>query len=128
MISKNKKVKNATVNMYEGIKFRSKLETYTYIKLQQAGIQNVEYEKNKYELLPKFQFNGENIRSMTYTPDFVINGNIIIECKGMQNDAFPLRWKLFKYYLYSNKLNYTLYLVHNQKEVNQMIDQLVTKK
>jgi hypothetical protein len=46
----------------------------------------------------------------------------------MQNDAFPLRWKLFKYYLYSNKLNYTLYLVHNQKEVNQMIDQLITKK
>ena len=38
MISKNKKVKNATVNMYEGIKFRRKLETYTYIKLQQAGI------------------------------------------------------------------------------------------
>lgn len=123
----NKKVKNATVNVYEGIKFRSKLETYTYTKLKQAGIQNIEYEQNRYELLPKFQYNEENVRAMTYTPDFVINGNIIIECKGQPNDAFPLRWKLFKHYLYSNNMNYTLYLVHNQKEVNQMVNELITK-
>ena len=103
-IKENKKVKNATVNVYEGIKFRSKLETYTYTKLKQAGIQNIEYEQNRYELLPKFQYNEENIRAMTYTPDFVINGNIIIECKGQPNDAFPLRWKLFKHYLYSTKI------------------------
>ena len=126
MISKNKKVKNATVNMYEGIKFRSKLETYTYIKLQQAGIQNVEYEKNKYELLPKFQFNGENIRSMTYTPDFVINGNIIIECKGWQNDRWGLVKKLFLKYLVDNNLNYSFYEIHNQMEVDSMITKLIT--
>ena len=79
IIKENKKVKNATVNVYEGIRFRSKLETYTYTKLKQAGIQNIEYEQNRYELLPKFQYNEENVRAMTYTPDFVINGNIIIE-------------------------------------------------
>ena len=126
-IKENKKVKNATVNVYEGIKFRSKLETYTYTKLKQAGIQNIEYEQNRYELLPKFQYNEENIRAMTYTPDFVINGNIVIECKGWANDRWGLVRKLFLKFLLDNNLNYKFYEIHNTTEVNSMITEIITE-
>lgn len=64
------KVRNATPNIYDGIKFRSKLETYTYKKLKEAGI-DAEYESTHFELIPKFEYNGEKVRAMTYLPDFV---------------------------------------------------------
>ena len=122
----NSKVRNATPNEYDGIKFRSKLETYTYKKLKEANI-NAEYEKHKYELLPAFVFHGEKVRAITYLPDFV-GKNFIIECKGLMGDSFPLRWKIFKYTLMKSRANYKLYLVRNQKQVDSMIDELKTKK
>lgn len=84
--SKNKKVQNATENIYDGIKFKSKLETYVYKQLKAHNL-NAEYEPIKFELLPSFTFCGKKIRAMTYTPDFVGN-NFIIEAKGKPNDVF----------------------------------------
>lgn len=120
--TKNKHVKNATPNEYDGIKFRSKLETYTYKKLKEANIYT-EYEKHKYELLPSFLYLNKKIRAITYLPDFVGN-NFIIECKGFPNDAFPLKKKLFEYYLASNEPNTKYYIVKTQKEVDQLIKEL----
>ena len=92
----NKKVKNATPIESDGIQFKSKLELYTYKQLKEAGLE-ADYESKKYTLLPKFEYNDEQIRPMTFKPDFPANnGSFIIECKGFSNDAFPLRWKLFK--------------------------------
>ena len=131
MKPKNKKkqtkgrVKNATPNVYNGIKFRSKLETYTYKKLKEAKIP-AEYESTHFELIPKFEYNGEKVRAMTYLPDF-IGKDFIIECKGLIGDSFPLRWKIFKYTLMKSNSNYKLYLVRNQKQVDAMIDELKTK-
>ena len=45
----NKKVRNATPLVYDGIQFRSKLEAYCYKKLIQNNIK-ADYEKNKYEV------------------------------------------------------------------------------
>lgn len=117
---KKGKVKNATPNEYDGIKFRSKLETYTYKKLKEANIYS-EYEQHRYELLPAFTFQGSKIRAITYLPDFV-GDNFIIECKGFPNEAWPLREKLFKYYLRDTK--YKFYIVHTQKEVDKLISEL----
>lgn len=116
------KVRNATPNEYNGIKFRSKLETYTYKKLKEADI-TADYEMHRYELLPAFTFNDRKYRPMTYLPDFV-GKNFIIECKGYPNEAWPLREKLFRYYLYSNKLDIDFYVVHTQKEVDELIKKL----
>ena len=115
----NKKIKNATQLIVDDIKFKSKLEAYTYKKLKEANI-DVEYESRKYELLPAFIFNTKKIRPITYTPDF-IGKHFIIECKGYPNDAFPLKLKLFYYYLYINNININYYIVHNQKEVDNLI-------
>lgn len=119
------KVCNATPNIYDGIKFRSKLETYTYKKLKEAGI-DAEYESTHFELIPKFEYNGEKVRAMTYLPDFV-GKNFIIECKGLVTDSFPLRWKIFKYYLKQENKDYKLFLVHNQKQVDEMVNELSKK-
>lgn len=120
------KVRNATPNVYDGIKFRSKLETYTYKKLKEANIL-AQYEVIHFELIPKFEYNGEKVRAMTYLPDFV-GEDFIIECKGLIGDSFPLRWKIFKYTLMKSNAKYKLYLVRNQKQVDQMINELKTKK
>lgn len=118
------RVKNAQPNEYNGIKFRSKLETYTYKKLKENNIP-AEYESLHFELVPKFEYNGEKVRAMTYLPDFV-GKDFIIECKGMMGDSFPLRWKIFKYTLMQSNSNYRLYLVRNQKQVDELVAKLKT--
>ena len=120
------RVKNATPNIVDGIKFRSKLESYTYKKLKEANIY-ADYEQHRYELLPAFEFSGKKIRAITYLPDFV-GHNFIIECKGFPNAAWPLREKLYKYHMNRFLPNHRFYLVHTQKEVDTMIDELKTNK
>ena len=116
------KVKNAQPNIYDGIRFRSKLETYTYKKLKEANIL-ADYEPTHFMLIPKFEYQGEKVRAMTYLPDF-IGKDFIIECKGIMGDAFPLRWKIFKYTLMNSNSNYKLYLVRNKKQVDELINSL----
>ncbi len=102
----------------DGIQFASGLEAYMWKALKNAGI-TAEYESEKFTLMEGFKHDhetwerqrngkgdyktheGQSIRKMVYTPDFIIrkpDGAIhcIIETKGRANDAFPLRWKLFK--------------------------------
>lgn len=95
-----------------------------YKKLKEANI-HADYESNRYELLPGFEYNGKKVRAMTYLPDFVGKG-FIIECKGFRTDTWPLREKLFKYYLVKNNLNIKFYVVRNQKEVDNLITELRT--
>lgn len=94
----NLKIKNATkLELPNGLKFRSKLELFTYNKLLEAGINNFKYEMDKFVLQEAFEYpydsielyetnkkdaNGKKInvkyfddvdhkiRSMTYLPDF----------------------------------------------------------
>lgn len=120
------RVKNATrVDKY-GLRFRSKLECYTYEAFMKAEIP-VEYEPKHFELLPKFEYMGEKIRAITYLPDFIGNG-FVVECKGLIGDSFPLRYKLFKYYLKRHRSKMKCYLVRNHKQVDEMIQELLNQK
>lgn len=121
----NKKVKNATPLTYDSIDFKSKLEVYCYKRLKESKVP-VEYEKTKFQILDSFTYNNEKIRGMVFTPDFV-GDDFVIECKGFMNDAFPLRWKLFKHHLYSNKLRYELYLPRNKKDVEEVVSDIINK-
>jgi len=131
------KIRNATSKVYKGIKFRSKLEVFTYKQLEAAGIKSM-YEENTYTLMPGFypvmdsyepskgeyKNNAKKVRAITYTPDFVDpNGKWIIEVKGYANDVFPIKWKLFKVYLMENDMeDCTLYLPKNQKQVKETVE------
>ena len=134
---KNKKVRNATAKVYKGIKFRSKLELFTYKKLEEAKVKCL-YEKKKYVLQEGFHYsqqcyephktkgyvdNTYKVRDITYTPDFVDpNGKWIIEVKGFANDVFPLKWKMFKKHLMQLENPPVLYLPKNQGQVLQTIE------
>ena len=119
--SQNKKVKNATPNVYDGIQFKSQLETYVYKQLKAHNLK-AEYEPIKFELIPSFTFCGKKIRAMTYTPDFV-GDNFIIEAKGRPNDVWPYKWKWFMWSLLNKDLadKYKLFVVHNHKETDECI-------
>ena len=135
--SKKGKIRNATKCTYKGIKFRSKLELFTYKQLEQAGIKS-NYETKRFTLMDGFHFKAESIeprpkgyiintmkgRAIKYSPDFIVpNGKWIIEVKGFANDVFPLKWKLFKNYLNQNSVPVpTLYLPKNQTQVKKTIE------
>ena len=124
------RVKNATKVSRYGINFRSKLECYTYEAFTNAGI-SVKYEPKHFELLPKFEYLGEKIRPITYLPDFLGTYKVksfMVECKGLIGDSFPLRYKLFKYYLHKHRSKMKCYLVRNQKQVDEMIKDIKCKE
>lgn len=150
---KNVKVRNAVSLEWNGLTFKSKLELFTYQKLLEAGIKDFKYEEDKFQLLEPFEFNGESIegydrtidknkvkcydsvsktiRGITYLPDFTcINEDKtgwILECKGYPNDAFPLKWKMFKDHLNKNGYNVILYKPSNQQTVLKTIELLKQK-
>ena len=123
--------------IYDGIKFASGLEKYTYLSLRDNKLFEG-YENQVFQLVESFNFrnkayekqaNGKGeyinrgekkILGIKYTPDFV-GKDYIIECKGRANESFPIRWKLFKLWLTKNKIGKTLYKPQNQKEVDRTI-------
>jgi hypothetical protein len=139
----NKKIRNATTSSVGDIEFKSKLEAYTYKKLLEAGIE-ADYEKHTFVLQDKFVFDGnsyeshkikdekvftnlsQNIRSITYTPDFVNKDKkFIIEVKGYANDVFPIKWKMFKNSICGE--GYDLYLPSTIKQVDSTIELIKQK-
>ena len=129
---------------YDGITFQSGLEKYMYIALKKAKIK-AKYEGATYELIPSFNYNkpcyerqangkgdykdrgGKKIRGITYTPDFV-GSDFIIECKGRPNESFPIRWKLFKMYLFHTRSEVTIYKPQNQKECDETVSLILGKR
>lgn len=98
----------------DGIKFDSKKEAAYYQELclrKRAGdIMDFEVHK-RYELIPAF-YNSQNerVRAMTYTPDFVIyhDGMVeIVDVKGgraTRTQAWVIKWKLLQYQLREKRL------------------------
>ena len=137
----NKKVKNATVIVYDGIKFKSKLEVAFYKLLIKAGFKP-KYEKMTFLLwkgckptVPFYtkdrktkllKIESTKLRDMTYTPDFTFTYNgklIIIEAKGKENDTYPLKRKLFRGLLENYTSNNPLFFeVFTQKQLLQAIE------
>ena len=112
-----------TERNYEGIAFKSLLEVSCYQKLKQAGFNPV-YEKESFTLLQGEKLNskvqyftqrktkvkgerrnittyGEDtrkLRNITYVPDFYFTHKgyeIYFDTKGMENDVYPIKKKLF---------------------------------
>jgi hypothetical protein len=139
----NKKVKNAEEVKADGIKFRSKLEKFTYLMLKTAKIE-CDYEKICFVLQDGFKSGctiyqkgtekgkkifkqkPKSIREMTYTPDFVnkdwgIEKKWIIEVKGFETDGYKLKKKLFLKQLDNINANILYLIPSNKKEVLECI-------
>ena len=61
------------------------------------------------------------------SPDFT-NDSFIIECKGIANESFPIRWKLFKRFINRCYPHVTLYKPQNQKECDKVIELIIKTK
>ena len=108
----NKKIKNAKVTIFNGIKFKSLLERACYRELEKSGL-TFSHESDKFRLwegvklknLKVFlvkgrllQLNTTKLQDTTYCPDFRVEYKdfiIFIETKGFPNDSYPLKRKLF---------------------------------
>lgn len=153
-MSENKKVKNASPKEYNGIKFKSLLEVMTYKILLSEGI-TPEYEKHTYIIwegfTPTIPFFTKNtlrrkdkrciplsvstmqvckpISSITYTPDFYFElggKKVIIENKGMANDVFPYKFKMFRKYLEEqpDRDAYIIWEIHTKKQLLECLNNL----
>ena len=154
MGKENKKIKNAHPKEYNGIKFKSQLEVMTYKTLFELGL-NPQYEKEKYVLwdgfIPtvpfytknSFKRKNHNIEvlspftvkdkrpptKISYTPDFTFDykdKHIIIECKGMVNDVFPYKFKMFRKSLetLNNKDAIEVWEIFSKRQLLECIEHL----
>lgn len=134
----NKKIRNARESVFNDIRFKSKLEESFYKTLVAAGLEPG-YEQTKFVLAGGFKptvpfFNRSKskvfrmdmtkVRDITYTPDFIIlhNGTMfIIEAKGIENDTFPLKKKLFRRLLESMEMPCVYFEVRTKRELLEVI-------
>lgn len=123
----NKKIRNATIEVYKGITFRSKLEASCAKLLDELGV-TYKYEPFKITLLPTFKYLGKTLREWSYTPDFVIYNNIIVEVKGFPNDVWGYKKKMILKYIVDNNYNYEFYEVKNKTQLCKLIEDLKKKE
>ena len=117
----------------DGVSFASKLELYMYRALKKAKIPFV-YEGQTYVVVDGFfsdNISYEKTKApIKYTPDFVDKEyppRYIIETKGNPNEAFPLRWKLFKKFLHDSEIHADLYMPRNQKDCDKTVELIKNK-
>lgn len=152
-MSSNKKVVNATRNTYDGISFKSLLEKVVYSTLSQLGY-NPQYEPQTFTLFEGFipitpfydkmsdskvkkallkykmlELKSGKIIGIKYTPDFYFrykNIDIYIEAKGMENDVFYIKKKLFIKFLDDRFINTgqkSMYFeIYNKRQLLQALE------
>lgn len=136
----NKKILNATPLEYDGITFKSKLEKMTYQTLRENGLQ-AEYEPkrfiiwegfrptvpfyNKDKVTRELKLDSKKIINITYTPDFIVRYKdylIVIEDKGVENDCFYLKKKMFRKWLEENEPKSIYFEIYTKKQLLQAIE------
>lgn len=122
----NKKIKGATVTEYNGIKFRSKLESRVAKYLNDHNIP-FEYEPFRLCLLPSITYNGQTFKSVHYTPDFKC-GDFLIEVKGYPNDSWSLKRKLIISTIKSNNLPYKFREIHTITDLQEVLMEISGNK
>lgn len=139
-MTENKKIKNATSVTVDGIKFKSKFESKVYEVLKEKEFEP-KYEPWKFTIFRGFiptvpfydknnktgllKFNKKKLIDITYTPDFICEYNgitIILEVKGKVNDVFPIKRKLFRYYLETWKIPVMFFEIYSKKQLLQAIE------
>ena len=138
--TENKKIINAFPLEYDGISFKSKLEKMIYQTLKESGFP-VKYEPYKFIIWKGFRptvpfydkdkvtrmlkLESKKIIDITYTPDFVFEHNdylVVIEAKGMENDRFYLKKKMFRRLLEENHPKSIYFEIYTKKQLLQAID------
>lgn len=112
----SERIVNVHETDYNGRHFRSTLEAQTAKTLDEMGIPFA-YEERKIELLEGFRspFQKDKVRSITYTPDFII-GPVMLECKGFETPEWKIKKKLLFKYLQENEPDTIFYQIHDARK------------
>tara|TARA_Y100000114_G_C11739646_1_gene318190 strand:- start:593 stop:955 length:363 start_codon:yes stop_codon:yes gene_type:complete len=107
----------------EKAKIKTLYEGKTFSLVEGFTFDNASYEKTRVKKYLHDRGN-KNILPIKYTPDFLDAQEpprFIIECKGNPNEAFPIRWKLFKKYLMDKNIKAELFMPRNQKDCLEVV-------
>ena len=119
----NRKIKNAKPKVYNGVTYRSGLEADMAKVLDENQVP-FKYEPFKIVLLPAFKYLNKSLREWTYTPDFVVFNNIIIEVKGFPNDTWGIKKKMILKHIVDSGYKYEFYEVKNKTQMVNLIKEL----
>lgn len=126
------------IKILNGVRYRSQLELTCATLLTQNNIA-FEYEPYEVRLVDSAVYPGViyekktkrkqkvyspsrgNIRSISYTPDFV-GDNWIIETKGYETPEFKLKWKLFQHELIKQGISPHLFKPTSKREILETIN------
>lgn len=110
------RIQNLHPREYNGVHYRSTLERDTAKVLTLLGIP-FQYEQQRFQLSEGFRcsYQKEAVRPVHYTPDFIIDNNIIIECKGYETPEWKLKKKLVFRYLKDKRPDFTFYQTKDAK-------------
>ena len=136
----NKKIKNATQSKVGDLVFKSKSEAMVYKTLLEHGF-TPKYEPTKYIIweggnpkVPFFNRDGKTgllkrdtkpLQPITYTPDFEFDYDgikFIIEVKGMENDLFPVKKKMFRKHLETLNIPVVYFEIYSKRQLLQAIE------
>ena len=141
-MAENVKVKNAKKVEYDGIKFDSALEVFTYKQLKLLGVE-FKYAVEVFEILPALLIeksivihpndSGADMKSLkqrfkllkkTYKPDFTFNWKnyfIIFENKGWGNFDWVSKRKLFLRHMEEEMTNNGVTPVYLEAHTNKQV-------
>lgn len=113
------------------IEFGYEVATFTVMPSFICTVQTYEQLRKKTATKPvKFDIRKGKVDAITYTPDFVhINSDKtgwVMEVKGIPNESFPLRFKLFKKYLVENGYTLTLFVPRSKAQIVQCVEIIKT--
>ena len=137
---KKRQITRSTKVKEDGIEFSSKLELHMHRLLKKAKIKNI-YEGKTFTIINGCDFpmasyektktkktlhdrGNKKLLGIKYTPDFIDVQDpprFIIETKGNPNEAFPIRWKLFKMHLVNEGIDTNLFMPRNQKDCEEVV-------
>ena len=110
----SERIQNVQPRSYKGRTYRSTLEAKTAKVLDELYIP-FKYEERKIILSKGFycSYQKDKVRDITYTPDFEIGNNILIECKGFETPEWKIKKKLVFKYLNENEPDTKFYQIHD---------------
>ena len=144
-MSENRRIIGATpYRAFDGTWMRSKLETRVYKWLYDLGF-SPQYESETFitwvgprPTVPFYdlsttrhnQLNMKKLIDIKYTPDFIMmykGIKVIIEAKGIENDQFPIRKKLFRAFLETVDYPVIYAEIYTKRQLNEFINELKDK-
>lgn len=115
------KIVGAKRTPYNGIMYRSKTEANCAELLDKYNI-GFKYESFHITLTPGFKYRNTTFKPWTYTPDFIVFDNIILEVKGFRNaDNYTNKRKVILKHLIDTNSPFEFYEIYSTAQLEKIL-------